>query len=142
YDTKKLSVWEDIYGRSLVGSVLSYILMMVKDTSPFDIPGHIRNRLFIMETCFITAFGLVMIGFKDLSILSATAIILTFNVFSDKFIGLNMVFIIAAIGGMVIIANPFDLLVTNVNQMIPVISMGGALLLLSLGRQLCGHIKQ
>jgi len=50
YIKDRLSTWEDIYGRTLVGSILSYVLMVINNTSPFDIAPHIRNKLFLMQT--------------------------------------------------------------------------------------------
>lgn len=70
YSEKKLSCWEDIYGRSLVGTILAYGLMVVKDTSPFDVPANIRNKLFMMQISFIVAFGLIMVGLTQLSALT------------------------------------------------------------------------
>lgn len=55
YSIKKLNPWEDIYGRSLVGIVLSYIFMKMQGISPFELYSHIRVRLFIMQGIFILA---------------------------------------------------------------------------------------
>ncbi len=55
YSLKKLSPWEDIYGRSLVGIVLSYVYMKMQGISPFELYSHIRVRMFIMQGIFILA---------------------------------------------------------------------------------------
>lgn len=136
YAEKGLTAWEDIYARSLVGSILSYAAMMVRNTSPFDLPTHIRNKLFVMQTSFMVAFGLIMVGLQNLSMITVTAILLAYFTFSDKFFGVNVIFVGASICGLVILANPFGILVPDVNQMLPIIGMSVAILLISLGRHL------
>lgn len=127
YQEIRLTTWEDIYGRSLVGSILSYGLMMFRNTSPFDIPTHIRNKLFIAEVCFIVAFGLVMVGLKDLSVLTSISILLVYFIFCDQILGLNLIFLVAAIGGFTILANPFGMFKADADQLFPVVGMGFAI---------------
>ena len=60
YSTTKLTPWEDIYCRCIVGTIWSYILLFFNDASPFDIPGHIRIKLFTMLGSLMAAFFLLM----------------------------------------------------------------------------------
>lgn len=116
--------------------------MMIKDTSPFDIPTHIRTKLFFMQTAFIVAFGLAMVGLKSLTALTSISILLVYFTFSDKLLGPNVVFAFTAIAGMIFLANPFSIFIEGVNQTLPVFCLGLAVFLIVVGRILCGHIKQ
>lgn len=141
YNQNKLTVWEDMYGRTLVGSVMSYVAMTITDTSPFDISTDVRNRLFMMQTGFIIAFGLIMVAAQYLSSLTVIASLLLFYIFSEKILGINLVFIGIAICGMIILANPFGIFVEGADQIIPISLTAVALLLMVFSRVQCSHIK-
>jgi hypothetical protein len=142
YHHQKLSVWEDIYGRTLIGSILSYVLMMIKGTSPFDLAPNIRTKLFLMQTCFIIAFGLIMLAIQELSILVVACALLTYFSFSEKFIGINMFFVGWALTGTIILANPFDILNDHIENTFPIIGLIFGILMLAIGRYFASYIKQ
>ena len=52
----RITIWEELYFRSLIGTVISYTSMSVQKTSPFDLSTHIRNKVYIMETAYIASF--------------------------------------------------------------------------------------
>ena len=135
FSNSNMTVWEDIYGKVLVGSVLSYIMMTVKKTSPFDIPLEIRNRLYITQTWFVLAFWFTMISLQYLSALSVWAVLLNFYWFREK------LFLSFAIFGMVILANPVEIFASNVDNIIPVILIGIALWWLIVSKILMKQVK-
>ena len=130
-----------MYGRSFVGAILSYLVMRVQGTSPFELYSHIRTRLFIMQFTFIIAFGLIMIGIQQVSILTSVSTLLLFFVFTDHYFGITNVFIFAALIGLSILANPFGILKSGANQEIPIICLGLGSVLLVVGRSSSEYIK-
>lgn len=55
YSINKLTPWEDIYGKSVVGTLLSYLVMKSQGISPFELYSHVRVRLFMMQGILIIA---------------------------------------------------------------------------------------
>mmetsp|Transcript_2144 Transcript_2144/g.2451 ORF Transcript_2144/g.2451 Transcript_2144/m.2451 type:complete len:96 (+) Transcript_2144:433-720(+) len=94
--------------------------MKAQGTSPFELYSHIRSRLFIMQGTFIIAFGLIMIGVQSVSILTSASSLLLFFVFTDHYFGITNIFILAALAGLAILANPFGILKNGVNQELPI----------------------
>lgn len=142
YSTQKLSPWEDIYGRCLVGTGWSYILLFFNDASPFDIPGHIRTKLFTMLASLIIAFLLLMHWIQSLSVLTIGASLLLFYQFSDRYMGFKAIMIILALIGLILLSNPFEILNNTVNQVYPMIMVGISIWLLAFSKYLSGFMKQ
>lgn len=116
FSMNKLTVWEDIYGRSFVGAFLSYILVLYNRAGLCDsIPSEIRLKVFFAQIMFVVAFALVTISINHLSVFAVAAILLNFNAYSQK------VFLIFSVAGLVILANPMNVLVDGVNTMVPII---------------------
>ena len=84
-----LTIWEDIYGRCLIGTFVSFVYMSFADTSAFEISTSIRTKLFLMQLLFMLSFVLIMVSTNNLNILSVIAILLTFYTTRDQLIGLN-----------------------------------------------------
>ncbi|CAI2370880.1 unnamed protein product [Moneuplotes crassus] len=142
YSINKLNPWEDIYGKSLVGVMLSYLLMRVQGISPFELYSHIRVRIFVMEAIFITALCLIMYGVQQVSILTSASCLILFFVFTDHYFGLTNIFIFMAIVGLTVLANPFGILRAGQNQEIPVICLALGSILLVLGRNSSDYVRQ
>lgn len=142
YSINKLNPWEDIYGKSLVGVMLSYLLMRVQGISPFELYSHVRVRIFVMEAIFIAALCLIMYGAQQVSILTSSSCLILFFVFTDHYFGLTNIFIFMAIVGLTVLANPFGILRAGQNQEIPVICLTLGAILLVLGRNSSDYVRQ
>lgn len=142
YSINKLNPWEDIYGKSLVGVTLSYLLMKMQGISPFELYSHIRTRIFVMEAIFIAALCLIMYGVQNVSILTSASTLILFFVFTDHYFGLTNIFIFTAIAGLTILANPFGILRQGQNQELPIICLALGPVLLVLGRNSSDYVRQ
>lgn len=129
YSIQKLNPWEDIYGRTFIGTILSCLVMRRQGTSPFELYSHIRGKALMMQATFILAFGLIMIGIQQVSLLTCTCTLLLFFVFTDYCFGIANIFIVAACVGLTILANPLGILKSGENQEIPILCLAiGAVL--------------
>ena len=131
-----LSVWEDIYGRAIVGWILSYFIVSINRASLWDHPSSIRFRLFIIQIVFVAAIILIMITLKQLPAIEVVAITLNFYVFQQK------VFLLFSLFGLIILSNPINLFDPNGDGIFPVIWMVIALILLIMGKVIVRQIKQ
>lgn len=83
-----------------------------------------------------------MYGVQQVSILTSAAALILFFVFTDHYFGITNVFILAAMAGLAILANPFGILRAGQNQEIPVICLAVGSILLVLARYLSDYVKQ
>ena len=84
YSRGILSIWEDIYGRAIVGWILSYIVVLGNNASLCDSPSIIRYKLFFLQIALVSAFILIMLSLQYISTLEVIAILLSFYVYQQK----------------------------------------------------------
>lgn len=131
-----LSIWEDIYGRAIVGLIISYFVVLINRAPLWDNPPSIRFRLFLMQIIFVAAIILIMMTLNQLPAVEVTAILLNFYVFQQK------IFLLFSLFGLIILSNPINIFDPNVDGIFPVIWMVIALFLLIMGKVISRQIKQ
>ncbi len=62
-----------------------------------------------------------MYGVQKVSIVTSSSVLILFFVFTDHYFGITNVFILTAVGGLAILANPFGILKGGENQEIPIL---------------------
>ena len=136
FSEKRLTMWEDIYGKSIVGSIISYIVITMRKESPLNISVQIRTKLFFMIVCFILAFCLAVMSLQYLSALSVWAILINFYGYKKR-----ALMVIWAIG-IIMLADPFNLFRSCDDYTIPSICLGICLICLISGKVLWDQIQQ
>lgn len=65
-----------------------------------------------------------------------------FYQFSDRYLGFKAIMIISSLIGLILLANPFYILNSEVNQAYPMIMVGVSIWLLAFSKYLSGFMKQ
>ena len=133
---KRLTMWEDIYGKSIVGSVISYLVLTVNKESFLNISVGIRVKLLWILICFILAFWLTVMSLQYVSALSIWALLINFYGYKQR------IFLIIWIIGIALLADPFNFQIPLNNYVIPAICLWISLVWLITGRILWEQIKE
>lgn len=136
YSRGILSIWEDIYGRAIVGCILSYVVVLTNKVSLCDSPANIRYKLFFLQIVFVLAFIFIMLSLQYISALEVVAILFNFYAYQQY------KFMVFSVIGLTILANPLGIFVSGITRLLSVMWMVLAVVLLIIGKIITRQIKQ